>query len=97
MKSYDAMIARLNAIAKHEPQKAGTAQFLRDELAAEIASTVFPVGARVLVDGRDEAIVKQAFPEGSTSFLFSHYKLDFIGGDKNVAVKMSRVGVGAKT
>lgn len=53
----------------------------------------FPIGARVLVDGRDEAIVKQAFPEGSTSFLFPHYKLNFVGGDKNVAVSMKRVGV----
>jgi hypothetical protein len=53
----------------------------------------FPIGARVLVDGRDEAIVKQAFPEGSTSYLFPHYKLDIIGGDKNVAVAMKRVGV----
>ncbi len=36
--------------------------------------TPFPVGARVLVDGRDPAIVKQAFPEGSSSYLFPHYK-----------------------
>ncbi len=56
----------------------------------------FPVGARVLVDGRDEAIVKQAFPEGSSSFLFPHYKLDFLGGDRNVAVAMKRVGVERK-
>lgn len=54
---------------------------------------VFPPGARVLVDGRDEAIVKQAFPEGSTSYLFPHYKLDIVGGDRNVAVNMNRVGV----
>jgi 4'-phosphopantetheinyl transferase EntD len=53
----------------------------------------FPHNARVLVDGRDEALVKAAFPEGSTSFLFPHYKLDFINGDQNVAVNMSRVGV----
>lgn len=55
----------------------------------------FPPGARVLVDGRDAAIVKQAFPEGSSSFLFPHYKLDIVGGDKNVAVAMKRVGVRA--
>jgi hypothetical protein len=35
----------------------------------------FPPGARVLVDGRYEAIVVQAFPEGSTSYLFPHYEL----------------------
>jgi hypothetical protein len=59
-------------------------------------SKPFPVGARILVDGRDEAIVKQAFPEGSSSFLFPHYKLDFVGGDKNVAVSVARVGVERK-
>ena len=53
----------------------------------------FPYGARVLVDGRDEAVVKAAYPEGSTSYLFPHYKLDFVGGDKNVAVSVNRVGV----
>lgn len=55
--------------------------------------TYFPVGARVLVDGRDEARVAQVFPEGSSSFMFPHYKLNFIGGDQNVAVSMKRVGV----
>lgn len=54
--------------------------------------TVFPPGARVLVDGRDEVVVRQAFPDGSSSYFFPHYKVDFIGGDKNVAVNMSRVG-----
>lgn len=58
--------------------------------------STFPIGARVLVDGRDEAIVKQAFPEGSSSYLFPHYKLDFIQGDRNVAVAISRVGVERK-
>lgn len=57
---------------------------------------VFPIGARILVDGRDEAIVKQAFPEGSSSFMWAHYKLDFVGGDRNVVVNMSRVGVERK-
>lgn len=56
----------------------------------------FSIGAKILVDGRDKAVVKQAFPEGSSSYLFPHYKLDFLGGDKNVAVNMSRVGVVAK-
>jgi hypothetical protein len=56
----------------------------------------FPIGARVLVDGRDEAIVKQAFPKGSSSYAFPHYKVDMVGGDKNVAIKMDRVGVDRK-
>jgi hypothetical protein len=34
-----------------------------------------------------------AFPEGSSSYLFPHYKLHVIGGDSNVAVAMTRVGV----
>jgi hypothetical protein len=59
----------------------------------ECDAPVFPVGARVLVDGRDEARVTQAFPEGSSSFMFAHYKLDFVGGDRNVAVAMRRVSV----
>ena len=58
-----------------------------------IQAKTFPSGARVLVDGRDEAIVRQAFPAGSSSYLFPHYKLDFVGGDRNIAVSMDRVGV----
>lgn len=56
----------------------------------------FPIGARILVDGEVEAIVKQFFPEGSSSYLFPHYKLDFVDGDRNVAVSMKRVGVERK-
>jgi hypothetical protein len=56
----------------------------------------FPVGAKVLVDGRDEAIVKQVFPLGSSSFMWPHYKLDFVDGDRNVVVALSRVGVDRK-
>jgi hypothetical protein len=64
------------------------AQFIQ-----EASPPVFPCGARVLVDGRDEAVVKQAFPNGSSSFLFAHYKVDIVGGDRNVAVGIDRVGV----
>ena len=49
-----------------------------------------PVGARAKVDGCS-VVVKAAFPKGSTSYLFPHYKVDFVGGDKNVAVKWERV------
>ena len=55
--------------------------------------STFPVGARVYVDGRDEAIVLAAYPDGSSSYLHPHYKVDFVGGDRNVAVPLSRVGV----
>jgi hypothetical protein len=57
---------------------------------------VFPIGAAVYIDGRDAAIVRAAFPEGSSSFLFPHYKVHVIGGDRNMAVSMSRVGVKRK-
>ena len=57
---------------------------------------VFPIGARVYIDGRDLAIVKAAFPEGSSSYGFPHYKVDVVAGDKNMAVSMSRVGVKLK-
>lgn len=53
----------------------------------------FPVGARILVDGSREALIAQAFPEGSSSFLFPHYKVHFVGGDRNVAVALHRCGV----
>ena len=53
----------------------------------------FPYGAKVYVDGRDLAIVKQVFLNGSSSFMFPHYKVDFIDGDKNVVVAIKRVGI----
>lgn len=56
----------------------------------------FPIGARVLVDGRDEAIVQQVFPMGSSSFAFPHYKVRFVGGDSNVAVALGRVSAERK-
>ena len=52
----------------------------------------FPVGATVYVDKRRRARVRAAFPEGSTSYSFPHYRVDF-GGEKNVAVAWSRVSV----
>ena len=48
----------------------------------------FPPGARVLIDDRDEAIVRQ--------HLFPYYKVDFVDGDKNVAVRADRVGTAEK-
>jgi hypothetical protein len=60
------------------------------------SGNVFPRGARVFIDGRDIALVKEAYPRGSSSFLFAHYKLDIIDGDQNVAVAWSRVGVTRK-
>lgn len=59
-------------------------------------TVLFPCGARVLVDGRDEAIVRQAFPEGSWPHPWPHYKVDFVDGDANVVVPLARVGVERK-
>ena len=58
----------------------------------------FPIGARVLVDGRDEAKIRCAFPEGSTRFLFPHYLVTFTGApaDERIAVAWGRVGVDRK-
>ena len=56
--------------------------------------SVFPPGARVKVASGSKryfATVREAFPEGSTSYLFPHYKVDFQGGDRNVAVRMDLV------
>ena len=53
----------------------------------------FAPGARVLVDGKREAIVRAFFPNGSTSFAFPHYKVDVVGGDKNMAVPAKRVSI----
>jgi hypothetical protein len=59
--------------------------------------STFPVGACVLVDGRDEAIVSQVFPEGSSSFMFPHYRVRLVGGGpEQVAVKMDRISVERK-
>lgn len=54
---------------------------------------VFPIGARVLVDGNAEAFIAQAFPDGSTSILAPHYKVRFKGGPpgEQVAVRWDRV------
>ena len=53
----------------------------------------FPIGARILIDGRDEAIVRDYFPVGSSSYLWPHYMVRFVGGDDNVCVSVKRVGV----
>jgi hypothetical protein len=47
-------------------------------------------GARAMVDGQ-LVTVRAAFPEGSTSYAFAHYKVDFDNGDRNVAISGDRV------
>jgi hypothetical protein len=58
--------------------------------------TGFPTGAMVLIDGTVRARVLQHFPEGSSSYMFPHYKVDVIQGDRNIAVSETRVGVTRK-
>lgn len=55
---------------------------------------VYPVGAAVFVDGKHTARVVQAFPEGSASYAFPHYKVRYSGAPKHeqTAVAWSRVG-----
>lgn len=56
--------------------------------------TTFPVGARVYVDGKDQAIIAQVFPEGSSALTAPHYCVRFVGGgSEQVRVAMHRVGV----
>lgn len=59
---------------------------------------VFPPGARVYVDGQREAKVIGAFPQGSTSYAFPHYRLGpthrrALSTDEIETVAMNRVGV----
>ncbi len=58
-------------------------------------TTLVP-GARAYLDGRYLVVVKAAYPQGSSSFLFPHYKIDMVGGDRNVAVSMDRIGIDKK-
>jgi hypothetical protein len=53
----------------------------------------FHSGAAVYIDGRDCARVREAFPEGSTSYAFPHYRVDIYDGDSNMAVRWDRVGI----
>ncbi len=61
--------------------------------AANPVTHQFPIGAKVYVDGKYIATVRGAFPEGSTSAGFPHYKIDMKGGEKNIVVAMNRVSV----
>lgn len=56
------------------------------------ATRAYPIGAKVLVDGRDLAIVRGVWPEGSTFALYPHFVLDFVQGDLGVKVAWKRVG-----
>jgi len=56
-------------------------------------SKSLPPGAVVLIDGKQRATVVQAFPEGSTSYMFAHYIVNVEHGDRGLAVAMNRCTV----
>lgn len=56
--------------------------------------SVFPRGAKVYVDGRTLVTVVDAFPRGSSSYAFPHYRLR--EGTETYVVSMDRVGVEKK-
>lgn len=66
---------------------------------AHLSHCAFPVGAKVLVDGKYKHTVVQAFPEGSTSLLFAHYVLRPEGahGPNYTMVAWDRVSVTPRT
>ncbi len=61
-----------------------------------LSPSQFPIGARVLVDGRDEAIVKDQHWNGCSSQHSRHYHVSFVEGDENVRVPWDSVGVDRK-
>ena len=52
----------------------------------------FVRGARVYIDKRDRATVRDIFPSGSTSLAAPYYLVDFADGDRGVKVPWARVG-----
>lgn len=54
-------------------------------------SPTLPPGACVLIDGRDLAIVREHYPKGSSSYAFPHYRVNMVGGDRNLAIAVERV------
>jgi len=47
----------------------------------------------VLVDGSRPATIVEAFPEGSTSYLFAYYVIRFAGSRERTVIAMTRVGI----
>jgi hypothetical protein len=82
------IVARARTEDPEPPQPCG---FLRVRLPDP--GSGFPPGARVYIDGETIAKVREFYPGGSTAFMFPHYRLDVVGGDRNVAIAVSRVGV----
>jgi thioredoxin reductase (NADPH) len=96
-KSVEAAVAAAKSSIDAHPDHYGADDRTVPMHAGAPPTRVFPPGARVYVDGRNEAIIRQAFPKGSTSYQFPHYTVNMIGGDSNVAVSMNRVGVRRRT
>jgi hypothetical protein len=56
--------------------------------------TYLPIGACAYLDGLHRVYIVGVFPEGSASYLFSHYKVR--DGREIKAVTMGRIGVEKK-
>ena len=46
---------------------------------------------KVLIDGKYKARCVEHFPEGSTSYLFSHFVVVYVGSKERTVVAASRV------
>lgn len=64
-----------------------------DQIVASLNTLRKRIGATVTVDGGYRAVIRDVFPEGSTSYPFPHYKIDYFDGDKGVAIGFHRVHV----
>lgn len=47
--------------------------------------------SKVTIDGSTRATVHEHFPDGSTSYLFPHYSLNIVNGERRVVVASYRV------
>jgi hypothetical protein len=46
---------------------------------------------KLMIDGRHRAVAVEHFPAGSTSYLFPHYAIRYLGSPDRVVVASSRV------
>ena len=65
----------------------------KTRLPPSVVRSFFPIGARVLIDGAQVAIVREIFPEGSTSYAFPHYRLRCVGSMDDCCLALERVSV----
>lgn len=81
---YEPMIQYKRGALRGERDRRRSARARRD------TSRALRSGDRAIVHGQ-KAIIRDYFPRGSTSYMFPHYKVDFVNGDRNVAVAVNYV------